>query len=217
MRSEVLTMIKILILILWVVTPCRLVGRYQCFRRIHYLRAQSWWCSSKHGYLTSIPHYNTEVQHQLHFCVCKKLKFDRALSPVYSSSEYKLLLKIQGILRQLRNRCGKTSNKVRSVMKWFISSTWFSPKYLAFCALSALKTCQYLQNSWQNQFHGSKRIAKSPNILATHITIIKIRTISLFEHSMHKVHEENALWASRVRRTNFTREPLDEIQYCQSA
>jgi hypothetical protein len=32
MRFEVLIAVKMLMLAFWVVTPCGLVGRYQCFR-----------------------------------------------------------------------------------------------------------------------------------------------------------------------------------------
>jgi hypothetical protein len=39
-RSEVLTAVKMSILVFWVVTPCGLVGRYQRFGRAYYLCLQ---------------------------------------------------------------------------------------------------------------------------------------------------------------------------------
>jgi hypothetical protein len=40
MRSEVLTTVKMSILVFWVVTPCGLIGRYQRFGGIYYLHLQ---------------------------------------------------------------------------------------------------------------------------------------------------------------------------------
>jgi hypothetical protein len=40
MRTEVLTAVKLSVLVVWVVTPCGLVGRYQCFGGTYCFRLQ---------------------------------------------------------------------------------------------------------------------------------------------------------------------------------
>jgi hypothetical protein len=40
-RFEVLTVVKMLTLILWIVLPCELVGTHKCFRGIYYFSALS--------------------------------------------------------------------------------------------------------------------------------------------------------------------------------
>jgi hypothetical protein len=42
MRFEILTELKMSVLVYWVVMPRWLVGRYQCFRAIYYLHLQGY-------------------------------------------------------------------------------------------------------------------------------------------------------------------------------
>jgi hypothetical protein len=44
MMSEVLTLVKMLMVIYWVVMLCRLVSGYLCFRRTYFLHFQAWRC-----------------------------------------------------------------------------------------------------------------------------------------------------------------------------
>jgi hypothetical protein len=56
---EIITMVKMTMLFFWVLTPCRLVGRYQRFRKKKNFRAEN----------SSVPSEAKVVENRLSFCI----------------------------------------------------------------------------------------------------------------------------------------------------
>jgi hypothetical protein len=69
MKSEVLTAVKMSLLVFWVVTPCGLAGRYQRFEGSYSLKMETM-CSSETLVSTeSTRRYNPEDKHRQVYCV----------------------------------------------------------------------------------------------------------------------------------------------------
>jgi hypothetical protein len=57
MISVIFTAVQMLLQVLWVVTPCEIVGRYKRFRETYCLHIQNWqYIPLKHSYLPANPH-----------------------------------------------------------------------------------------------------------------------------------------------------------------